>query len=226
MVLSKIIWSSFIGLSLNLSTSKIKTNENTTDITYHEVLNKIKIQKQQFIKSKASDETCKTYLLQQFEHSIFPYWKGRPWTYEGHTNTPYQGEIACGYFVSTTLKHMGFNWNRYHLAKLYSKAIVNTICDTSHVYRTSKELINYLNAQSDNLYILGLSNHVGLVIKHKGKTWFIHSNYENSIGPDQETISESFAIQNSSVFWIGKFLTKSNIYKWRHNIPYIVNQKK
>jgi hypothetical protein len=49
------------------------------------------------------------------------------WDYNGYTNTPKNGVIACGYFVSTTLKHFGFNLNRYDVAKKYSSSIVKTL---------------------------------------------------------------------------------------------------
>lgn len=48
---------------------------------------------------------------------IIPYWQGTTWSFEGHTNTPQQGNIACGYFISTTLKYVGINVNRYKLAQ-------------------------------------------------------------------------------------------------------------
>ncbi len=35
----------------------------------------------------------------------------------GHTAVPKEGEIACGYFVSTTLLHMGVPLNRYKIAQ-------------------------------------------------------------------------------------------------------------
>lgn len=48
---------------------------------------------------------------------IIPYWEGTPWTFEGHTSVPNKGSIACGYFVSTTLRDVGLNLNRYKLAQ-------------------------------------------------------------------------------------------------------------
>ena len=50
-------------------------------------------------------------------NKIIPHCHGTLWNYEGHTNAPREGEVACGYLVSTTLRHMNIQINRYHLAQ-------------------------------------------------------------------------------------------------------------
>ncbi|MFT7592013.1 MAG: hypothetical protein ACI9UJ_001942, partial [bacterium] len=50
-------------------------------------------------------------------NSVFHFWYGTSWDFNGYTKTPNKGTVACGYFVSTTLKHIGFNVNRYKLAQ-------------------------------------------------------------------------------------------------------------
>lgn len=193
---------------------------------YQQLLAKIKKDKIALKQNKASNDSIKSYLLDQFENKIFPHWVGRPWDYNGYTNTPYKGDIACGYFVSTTLKHMGFNWNRYELAKMYSKQIVEDVCDTSYVFDNLLKLRRHLLFQDDNLFIIGLSSHVGLILKRGDKLYFIHSNYYDLKGPDKEILSDSPAIHDSDVFWCGKFLTDSNIKKWLNNTPYNLVRKK
>ncbi len=90
--------------------------------SYKEVLLRIKTERRQMKKQNIPYDPCKAYFLQQFEFSIFPHWIGTKWDYNGYTNEPGEDKlIACGYFVSTSLKHMGFNWNRFDLAKMYSK---------------------------------------------------------------------------------------------------------
>jgi hypothetical protein len=64
------------------------------------------------------------YLFSQLTGQLFPAWYGTPWAYEGISQVPGKGEIACGYFVSTTLKHADFKLNRYRLAQAYSLRIV------------------------------------------------------------------------------------------------------
>jgi hypothetical protein len=48
------------------------------------------------------------YLDTMLLNHIYPYWYGTGWNYNGTTEIPKVGETACGYFVSTTLKHIGF----------------------------------------------------------------------------------------------------------------------
>lgn len=68
-----------------------------------------------------------TYLTEKLLNTIVPHWYGTKWDYNGHTNIPGEGLIACGYFVSTTMKHVGFNLNRFRLAQAYSLQAVKVL---------------------------------------------------------------------------------------------------
>ncbi len=87
--------------------------------------------------------------------SIFPAWYDTPWDFNGISNVPGEGEIACGYFVSTTLKHAGFNLNRYKLAQQGANEIATAICGKSNLkrYASSQEIVMDLLAQGEG-YIL------------------------------------------------------------------------
>lgn len=160
-------------------------------------------------------DSCRTYFLDRFEKVIFPYWEGTRWDYNGYTNTPGQDKvIACGYFVSTTLKHMGFNWNRYDLAKLYSHDMVEQTCSGVRAYSDLTTLLATLEKQGDNLYMVGLDNHVGLLLKRQSHSWFIHSNYINSMGPIMEKASDSRAFASNSNYKIGFLLSDAMLEKW------------
>jgi hypothetical protein len=193
---------------------------------YKTVLSDISKQRNYFKVNDTNPDSVKQYIIQQFVENVYPHWVGTPWDYNGYTNTPKQSSIACGYFVSTTLKHMGFNWNRYELAKMYSQQIVEDVCDTVKVFNSINELYRFVNFGQNNIYILGLSSHVGIIVKHKNEVWFIHSNYYDLKGPDKEKIFESDALKDSDVFWCGTFLTDSNINKWLNNTPYNLVRKK
>ena len=186
---------------------------------YQKELSQIKKDRRSLKQNNISDDSIKNYLLNKFENNIFPFWVGTPWDYNGYTNTPKKSTIACGYFVSTTLQHLGFSWNRYKLAKMYSQHIVESICDSIYTFDTKEQLHTYVRYRPDNLYILGLSGHVGMILKYKGNVWFVHSDYHNVIGPVKEKIEESEALNDSQVFWCGTFLNHKNIDKW-------LNQKK
>ena len=160
-------------------------------------------------------DSCRNYFLHTFEHEVFPHWVGTSWDYDGYTDVPGQGKlVACGYFVSTPLKHMGFNWNRFKLAQMYSKKIVETTCSDMTKYSVKEEMIDELLKRDDHLYIVGLDNHVGMLLKSDEKLWFVHSNYIGLEGPDKEIATESDALDASASYYVGTFSTDENMKKW------------
>lgn len=188
--------------------------------TYDQELLEIEQTKIQLQKDAASTDSIRVYLTQTFYDNIFPQWVGTTWNYNGYTNTPKKGEIACGYFISTTLKHMGFNWNRYKLAQMYSSAIIKTTCTDIKTYSKLHDLNKHMTKQPIGVYIVGLSNHVGFIVKTNRHTRFVHSNYINNEGPVSERLLVSKALGNSTIYWIGKFTNERNIKKWLTREPF------
>ncbi len=145
-------------------------------------------------------------LHQELVYNLFPYWYGTPWDYNGYTNTPNEGAVACGYFVSTTIKHVGFNLNRYDIAKMYSSDIVKVLCHEDYWIESDYgKFLEKMKDLEDGVYIVGLSNHVGFIERINGRTYFIHSNYMGSNGVERELASESDALSYSTTFWVGNF---------------------
>lgn len=177
---------------------------------YKTVCDEIRSQK----KLKDSTE-LKEFFITSFYNRILPHWKGTKWDYEGHTNTPGVGEVACGYFVSTPLKHMGVNWNRYKLAQMYASKATKTICDSIKIFRNVSDLYAHIKKHDDNIYHVGLSFHVGFIMKYKGKIKFIHSDYINSEGVKEEDVLKSEALQQSEVFYIGRLTNPVFLQKWK-----------
>lgn len=145
-------------------------------------------------------------------------WYGTKWSFEGHSEIPKQGTIACGYFVSTTLRDVGFNLNRYKLAQKSPKDEAKVIaCGTSieKLQNISKqELKTYFLKQKDGIYFIGLDFHVGYIYKTKKAVYFIHSNYIDNKGVVKEDIENSKAIVSSNYFIAN--ITHNNILvkKW------------
>ena len=50
----------------------------------------------------------RNYLNRILSERIFPAWFGTPWSFNGNTQFPLQGTIACGSFVEIVLKNAGF----------------------------------------------------------------------------------------------------------------------
>ncbi len=131
--------------------------------------------------SKAID-SASNYLYSKLINDIVPFWYGTPWDFNGYTNIPNQGEIACGYFVSTTLKHLGFNLNRYRMAQkaglteakvLQAKTALKIFSNVSFsVLKTKLNLV-----YKDGIYFVGLDNHVGYVLIKDKELYFLHASY-------------------------------------------------
>ncbi|MDG5490427.1 hypothetical protein [Psychroserpens sp. SPM9] len=131
--------------------------------------------------AKAIDSASQ-YLYSKLLNTIVPHWYGTEWDFNGHTNIPNQGEIACGYFVSTTLKHLGFNLNRYKMAQqaglieaqmLQPKAQLQIFSNLS--FESLKAKVN--SVYTDGVYFVGLDNHVGYVLVKNKELYFLHSSY-------------------------------------------------
>lgn len=111
--------------------------------------------------------------------SIWSHWYGTDWDFYGTTETPGKGNIVCGYFVTTTLKHVGYNIDRVTLAQQAASVIITTMCGKGKTKiignNNTEELVAYMNEQSDGVYICGLDNHVGFIQKQGDKIYFVHS---------------------------------------------------
>lgn len=136
--------------------------------------------------------------------SIFPFWYGTEWDFNGTTNAPGSGYIACGYFVSTTLKHSGIELNRYKLAQKAASDIVQQTCLKSSAkwHNSLDHLETYLEEHGEGLYVLGLDYHVGFVLRENGKNYFIHSDYFNG-KVTREELGSSTAALSSGRYYLG-----------------------
>ena len=116
-------------------------------------------------------------VIAQLVDRIFPLWLGTPWDFNGITQKPQKGEIACGYFVSTTLRDVGFNVTRVKLAQQASMNIMKTVCDRDTIvkHKSVASLIEKVKSQGEGLYITGLSDHVGYILNRGGQVDFCHS---------------------------------------------------
>lgn len=130
---------------------------------------------------KAIDSASK-YLHTKLIDEIVPHWYGRPWDFNGHTDEPDKGEVACGYFVSTTLKHMDFNVNRYKMAQQAGLNIAKALQSESEIktygnvdFDVLKQRLN--KTYADGIYFVGLDNHVGYVLIQDEELYFLHSSY-------------------------------------------------
>jgi len=156
-------------------------------------------------------------------NKITPCWYGTPWDFNGHTAKPNQGTIACGYFVSTTLRDMGLNLNRYKLAQQNPESEAKSIAiDVKNVmYFDEESIFKKIDKLNDGLFFIGLDNHVGYLYLYKGKSYFIHSNcIDGKVMIEPAKSSEAFYSAN---YYIVRFTGHKNLAKkWLTKDPLLI----
>ncbi|WP_158978560.1 hypothetical protein [Cellulophaga sp. L1A9] len=151
-------------------------------------------------------ETIKIAFANQLVDQIIPHWYGTPWSFGGHTAIPNQGKIACGYFISTTLRDMGININRYTLAQKSPIDEAKMISCGAIIHNVDQDTPEKAFAEIDGLteeglYFIGFDEgHVGYLLKRDGKLFLIHSNYLSPVSVCMETLEESRVFKRFSKF--------------------------
>ncbi len=164
--------------------------------------------KKAYFSEKISLDSVQQYFENQLLNGLIPYWYGTPWSFEGHTDRPQEGEIACGYFVSTTLKHMRLAINRYKMAQkspLEEAKYLNEGEEPTIIKaETAKEAIAEILVQfPSGLLFVGLEqSHVGYLLIRKNTLFFIHSNYHEPAEVILELASESPVFNSFSTFYL------------------------
>ena len=153
-----------------------------------------------------SFENIKIEFTNQLVDKIIPYWYGTPWSFGGHTTIPNQGKIACGYFISTTLRDMGINLNRFTLAQkspldeakmISCGSVINKV-----IQDTPEKAFEEIDGLTkEGLYFIGFDEgHVGYLLKREGELFLIHSNYLNPVSVCMETLKESRVFRRFTKF--------------------------
>lgn len=173
-------------------------------------------------------DSASNYLYDKLLNELVPHWYGTPWDFNGHTDIPNEGEIACGYFVSTTLKHLGFRLNRFKMAQQagLNEALTLQPKNELKIYRniSPEALKSKLNAvYTDGLYFVGLSNHVGYVLIKNDELYFLHSSYyDDKVMIEKAATSPCF---QSDIYVFAEITTNRRlIQKWIQNTPIPVHQ--
>lgn len=169
-------------------------------------------------RKKVLNET-RSYLYTVLSDSLFQFWYDTPWDFNGTSEQPGQGKIACGYFVTTTLKQAGFKIDRVWLAQQASSEIINTMCKREHIRIFSdgnkKGLKKYLNEQENSIFILGLDSHVGFLQKRDTVITMIHSSGFSPWKVVVEPFDACAAIYYSKFFMVGDLLRNDEaLQKW------------
>lgn len=149
---------------------------------------------------------AKSYFINVIEDSLYTFWNGTSWDFNGTTTKPKEGAIACGYFVTTLLRDAGVSLNRTKLAICPSLTMMKTLTSSKSIQNLSSlsydEFIAKMKSFGKNLFLVGLDFHTGFLLNDGKDVWFIHSNYINKAGVTKEKALDSPALQSSKTRYI------------------------
>jgi hypothetical protein len=196
---------------------------------YKEALTKIDAKRaalaMQYQRAKSHKEAenvlndARNVITQSVINDLFPFWYGTDWDFNGNTETPNQGKIACGYFVSTLLRDIGWKVERARLAQQASENIILSLTSESQIKRfrgtSIEDFVKALKNYGDGLYVVGLDIHTGFIVNTGGEIYFIHSSYIEPYKVLKERAIESNILSSSKYRVIGKLTDDDKlITKW------------
>lgn len=161
-------------------------------------------------------------LWQQIATELIPHWIGTAWDFNGTTQIPQQGEIACGYFVTTVLRDAGIKLNRVKLAQAASETMIRKLTTKQHIRHFLQmehtEFISKMKAWGPGFYVVGLDNHTGF-LWHDGKElYFLHASFWPEERVMQEVSLYSPVLAAMSYRVVGKLSDDQALFKrWQQH---------
>lgn len=162
-------------------------------------------------------DSCKNYLEHCISDSLFQFWQNTPWEFYGKSEVPRCGSIACGYFVTTLLRDMDFNIPRITWAEVASETFIIAFCGSrfkrypgGSAYLIQKQ---YLKSKT-NIFLAGLDNHVGILIRQDTSFYFMHSGfvYDGNRVVKEASAQSQFAWSNYRA--VGELFHDEMIVAW------------
>lgn len=162
---------------------------------------------------------ARAFIEKSIIDDLFPCWMGTPWDFNGVSQKPGEGTIACGYFVTTILRDVGFKVERIKLAQQASQIIIKTMTPDDQIKITSNSSMANMQEvfknRGDGIYIVGLDSHVGFVTVKGDVMTFVHSSYYT---PPRAVIAEPILGRNpfadSAYRVIGKIAGDESVKRW------------
>ena len=162
--------------------------------------------------SKADKEKIFTAAVTE---TIIPAWIGTPWDFNGTTETPQQGNIACGYFVTTVLRDAGLSISRVKLAQCASEQMITTLIQSKYISRFSniamEDFMNAIKTQGSGLYIVGLDNHTGFIYNDGKDIYFIHSTFTGTRNVQKDNAATNPILKQSKYKVLGKISSDEKV---------------
>jgi len=153
--------------------------------------------------------------------TIIPAWIGTAWDFNGTTETPQHGHIACGYFVTTVLRDAGLNLSRVKLAQCASEQMITSLIQAKYISRFSniamEDFIQSIRKQGYGLYIIGLDNHTGFIYNDDNDIYFIHSTFVGTRNVQKDNAATNLILKQSKYKVLGKISSDEKVLeRWIH----------
>lgn len=183
-------------LTASINYDSCKKNILLIKQTYKPIWKNLTIEQKEKLFTKAVTET------------IIPVWIGTKWDFNGISEVPQQGYIACGYFVTTVLRDAGLHLPRVKLAQCASEQMIKLLIQSKNISRYNHVAIEYfvdaIRRQGYGLYIVGLDNHTGFIYNDGTTIYFIHSTFVGTRNVQKEKAADSWVLQQSKYKVLGK----------------------
>jgi hypothetical protein len=150
---------------------------------------------------------------------IFANWYGTPWDFNGTTEVPRQGKIACGYFVTTVLRDAGWKVQRARLAQQASENIILSLTTEPYIKRFRRvaidDFVKTVKEWGPGIYVVGLDVHTGFIVNSGDEVYFVHASYAEPFAVVKERALDSKILQASKYRVLGRITADDEfIAKW------------
>ncbi len=181
---------------------------HNTPEKYQKELQAIQRKRSALAHENASRDQVKKAFVQTVNNRLFPHWYGTFWSFNGTTQRPGRGSIACGYFVTTVLRDAGLDINRVALAQMPSEKMIRSLVNESYIQRFSNrpidEFVQKIRQSGKGLYLVGLDNHTGFLVYDNAGVRFVHASGAYPFCVISETALDAGILKKSAYRIIGK----------------------
>lgn len=189
---------------------------------YHLELDTVNAIRKKLCTENASSDSQRAAFMAALNQRIIPYWYGTAWSFNGTTQMPNEGSIACGYFVTTVLRDMGMPLDRVKLAQCASEAMIKALIDPKYIFHFPGNDLDsfdtYLTQLGNGVYIVGLDTHTGFINVSPEGNYFMHASGRFPQMVLKEKVTESKVLHNSKYKVVGKISADDDfLARWISN---------
>ncbi|MDZ4758088.1 MAG: hypothetical protein SGJ10_08120 [Bacteroidota bacterium] len=206
----KIVLYTFVGITIILLVGlyfspyrHLVPGMQPASISQAEYINAKKQAKSLYDTSKKNIAICK-YITEK----IFPFWYSTLYDFNGTTEQPRKGKIACGYFVATILRDAGFDIKREKMAQMPSEKMIRELLLDKYITRYSnidiEDFVKKLGPPQNKLYIVGLDTHIAFLMGEENTWYMVHSSGRWPFCVIKEKALESKTLKKSNYKVVGR----------------------